>query len=315
MSHDNDMLGELADLETVTTDTEEKPKPTEATDTEAETAKADTAETDAAPETSPELETLKKHGLDGQFKTTEEALAAIRFKDKQIEEQRRREAQFFDNLRARREEQLATSEKKEEVVTPSRDELLEKLNTDPEAAIEDVLRRRGYVKRDELKPIEGQVNSLSRRTAQDAAERMFETMPELKEVAPILVSGGIPNPGQNKMFDAIEAELVKDPVINRAYNEGRMNNMEVISHFYRIIRERTPSNGTRPKTEITPVSAAEKAAAKTSGGGGRTQGVKKTLDNISADDIEKMSLRDTEKLLYEAGQLSRENLMAYVPTD
>lgn len=322
MDHDKTMLGDLADVETVDTDTEDQDKAPvpETSDTSAETAveeTADTVETDKEPEVTPEAELLKKYGIDGEFQSVEAALAAIPHKNRQVEEQRRREREFMDKLMAQREAQIAADRPTREPSTLTPDAILEKFNTDPEAAIDEVIRRKGYVRRDELKPLEGQVQHLAQKTVIDERERIINTeMPELKDVADILISGAVPEPGQNKMFDAINDEYCKNRRVQQLVTSGQMDNMTAIELLYPLAKMRLtpPNSGGRPNAAVIPLTPGQKAVAKTSGGGVRKEG-KKTLEDMGPAELDRLSLKETEKLLYEAGRLRRDDLLEYRPPD
>lgn len=316
MGHENDMLGEFSELDTTDVDTEvlEAPKPEKA-DTETETVVEKTAdtetETEEAPEVSPNAELLKQYGLDGEFKTPEEALASIKYKNQQIEEQRRRENSFIAQLSARRE-QLIESPVKEPAPKLTPEEYQYQLSTNPDF-LEQHLKNLGYVKRDEIRPLEGQVQKLTQRSALSADAQIVSEMPELKDVARILAEGSLPIPGQNKMFDAINAELVRDPLINRLYENGQVTNGEVIGHFYNRIKERAGNaNGPKPAASVFPLTPDQKAVAKTSGGGVRKD-AKKDLSNITVAELDALDMKQTEKLLFEAGRLSEASLLVYRP--
>lgn len=317
MDHDKEMLGDLGEeMETVetkvATDTPSKPEveAPENTDTETDTAEADTkSETVEEPEVSPDTELLKKFGIDGEFGSVDAALAAISHKNRQIEEQRRRESKFMDDLMADRERRL-TPKKETPQLTP--DEYQNRLLSDPEF-LDQYMKSRGYVKREELNPLEGQVQRLATETVVERNERMVQSeMPELKDVAAVLAREDVPSPGQNKTFDLINAEFRRNHVVSGAVHSGRMTNMEAIRILYDVVKSR--NGGAKAPAAIIPITPAEKAAAKTSGGGKRTE-VRKTYDTMSADERSALSLKETERLLFEAGRLEREDLMEYRPPD
>lgn len=305
MDHNKEMLGEFADDDTVvTTDTvsKEAPKPEDKPVTETETAKPDTVTETATSTTEPDL--LKKFRLDGQYHSVEDALASIPHHRSRNEELQRSNREMLDRIQQSLDRQLNP---KTEAPAISPEQEADELLKNPSGFIERKAAELGYVKKTELEPIRQTVQEIGVTTRRSADAQIAAQFPELADIAPILASGQFPDRGKNKMFDAIE-DFSKTPAGDLIV-KGSRSTGEAIAAIYQLVKP-TMSVSKEPIVErLTPE---QKAAATTSGG--KTRGVtKKSLNDYTEAELDKMNATDLEKLLYENGRIEREALQLYRP--
>lgn len=304
MDHNKEMLGEFADDDTPVLETpvEEAPKPDDKPDTVTETAPADTETETVQP--SSELDTLKKFGLDGKFHSLDDALASIPHQNRRIADIERSNKEMLDRIEQSYKRQLTPSTDAP-AISPEQeaDELLK----NPSAFFERKATELGYVKKTELEPIRQTVQEIGVTTRRSADAQIAAQFPELADIAPILAQGQFPDRGKNKMFDAID-DFSKTPAGDLIV-KGSRSTGEAIAAIYQLVKP-TISVSKEPIVErLTPE---QKAAATTSGG--KTRGVtKKTLNDYTDAEIDKLNAHDLEKLLYENGRIEREALSLYKP--
>ena len=305
MDHNKEMLGEFADDDTPVLETpkpEETPKPDDKPDTVTETAPADTETETVQP--SNESDLLKKFGLDGKFHSLDDALASIPHQNRRIADIERSNKEMLDRIEQSYKRQLTPAP---EIPAMSPEQEADELLKGPTPFLERKLNELGYVKKTELEPIRQTVQEIGVTTRRSADAQIAAQFPELADIAPILASGQFPDRGKNKMFDAIE-DFSKTPAGDLIV-KGSRSTGEAIAAIYQLVKP-TMSVSKEPIVErLTPE---QKAAATTSGG--KTRGVtKKSLNDYTEAELDKMNATDLEKLLYENGRIEREALQLYRP--
>lgn len=178
----------------------------ETPDTETDTADADT-DTETGDEDNPDLETLRKYGLDSEYKTVDAALVGAAERRKYIEQQRR------DNETLRRTLQgIAEKQQTQRQEAPSAEDLSELFAQDPEAA----LRRMGYTKREEIAPLMNQLQQVQARIEHQAFVGALDQFEELKGVASDFRAGREPSPGKSALWDKMNEIYVGTPSLQNA---------------------------------------------------------------------------------------------------
>lgn len=162
-------------------------------------------------------------------------------------------------------------EKKEkEKPSIDREAFREKFMTDPIGALEEVAPLLGFVKSDQIAPLNESMEMVLQEQILREDAAVISQYPELKDVAHLIAAGKLPS--GNKAVEILKEEIGKRPHLIRLSDQGQLSNAELVDMVMphvrvRLAADKTPSpSGEKKPVVSAKVSEAERIAAQTSSG-------------------------------------------------
>jgi hypothetical protein len=235
---------------------------------------------------------LRGAGLDKHFKSVKDALASYKSLNKELENLRRSSANEnranaaytkaletrLEFLESRLESPTGSDDNKD---TTDADEYTEDqfradFEKDAFSAFRKAARKFGFVDKAEIEKINAK--GAGERAVRDRAQAMIDTVgryPELKSVEEAFLAERMPQPGENKVWDALK--LLYEEVYGKNDTAPAHTRIPVLMKMLRQ-RIKTDRPGPKPEKKLTP----EQQKANTSGGG-NSKGKAPTLSNGDPD--------------------------------